>query len=196
LGLSVWLVEDNPFAQESGDSAFASENDRDGYDSSAGDVLEELQEVDASFAAEGEAPAPNPAEAGVLGADRKAAGNTIHLRLPGLGAQCRVSWYGTEKPFFETHCPNPAHGKCVRTCSAFGNASRPAQGRCLGLAAAWVNCADQPSKAEHMQVRPDCFERYIARLAFREEYGNEWKALEAKERPRRSEEDEEPEMCP
>ena len=47
-----------------------------------------------------------------------------------------------------------------------------------------------------MKVRPDHFERYIARLAFREEYGDEWLALEAKERPRRPEEDEEPEVCP
>eukprot|EP00959_Pyramimonas_sp_CCMP1952_P471811 9499009-Pyramimonas_sp.AAC.1 len=60
------------------------------------------------------------------------------------------------------------------------------------MAAAWLGRADEGTKSDHMCVRIPADERLIARLAFRETYGADWEALEARERERRPGEGEEP----
>lgn len=97
---------------------------------------------------------------------------------------------------FAAHCENPAHGNCRREKLAFAGASA-AQGRPLGYLTAWLLDSDQATHAEHMcltNVLPYS-QRLDGRRALQEALGPNC-PLFASERPRRSGESEEPELCP
>lgn len=153
---------------------------------------------------EGEGPSdPPPAAPGLAagsgnGASASSAsrvsGERKALKLDNGGA---IKFYKTARPFFEFICGNKAHGKCVMTrsaCAAEGRRGKPGQGRCLGLGAAWLSDNFQADHEAHMAFAPDVDERIVARIGFREQYGDEFLRLEALEREPREGEDEEPEQ--
>ena len=74
--------------------------------------------------------------------------------------------------------------------------ARPAVGRPLGAAYAWLLNNDQPDEESHMWYKPNYEERLVARMAGRGVFGEEWDALEEFERPKRVGEESEPELDP
>ena len=62
-------------------------------------------------------------------------------------------------------------------------------GRALGFAVAWCAFNDQDIQAEHMAFEPSFESRHIHRFLGRLEYGEDFAAFEARERPRWAEEE-------
>jgi hypothetical protein len=72
----------------------------------------------------------------------------------------------------------------------------PAKGRPLGSALCWLSACDQLTKRAHMDLHPSQWERVVARIGFREEHPAYAAEIEASERPKRVDEDSEPDDDP
>jgi hypothetical protein len=101
---------------------------------------------------------------------------------------------------FVAECTYPGHGRCrlTRKSTAHCNPSRYAQGRPLGLLAAWLKAAPSyTSQAEHSNPFVACSFTFAERVSSRGELSAQpgYAALAMCERPSRDGEGEEPENC-
>ena len=122
----------------------------------------------------------------------------IRVALPGG----TITWYyvGSRSGDLVAACTQ-AHHKCAAGCRKHrvrhGNGRRAEQGRPLGYLAAWLHrglSEDCLTGALHKVEVPSLAERRLARAALRAT--REGRALLAKERPTREDEESEPEICP
>lgn len=133
-------------------------------------------------------------EVGRMGGSQTSPGDAeqvLHYSVP--GGELR---YYPASQRFAAHCENPLHGVCRREKVATGGL-RPAQGRPLGYLVAWLERADYQTHRDHLVCTKfiSLAERQAARLKLEEAIGAN-SELFAMERPRRSGEPAEPEMCP
>lgn len=113
-----------------------------------------------------------------------------------------VTWYITKPNDFVVVCSDPRHRSCRKHRTRMG--SRIAQkGRPLGYIAAWLAAPSDPSLRDqlstakaHMAWTPTLDQRKLARNALKERQCVAADALLRKERPKREDEDSEPELCP
>ena len=94
-------------------------------------------------------------------------------------------------------CKHPGHEACVftRTVNPNMTANRAGQGRCLGLLTAWcLACSDHADKPSHKKLKPDRPARIAGRAHLRAQPNSAF--YFAQERPRRENEESEPEQVP
>jgi hypothetical protein len=137
-------------------------------------------------------PMPSSISPMAIDASRSRAG--LVLFVPGG----KVSYY-PKKHVVECVCCNPLHGKCAltRTLSASNAPTRAAQGRPLGFAMAWLEKGMAAStKDDHWDpfMRPTRAERVHGRAALRATDAG--RSLLALERPKRANEESEPDEDP
>lgn len=106
----------------------------------------------------------------------------------------KITYYPSKR-VFEAICRHPAHGKCVLTRTSHGRGGAASgAGRPMGFLAAWLERADQPSKAAHWApevLHASAAARRAAREAVKAMPNGP--ALLSHERPKENAEDSEPE---
>lgn len=127
------------------------------------------------------------------GVPRRAVADVVMV-WPGHG---KITYY-PKGDFFEAVCFNREHkGKCQKSRVAHGTASRPAQGRPLGLLSAFLmDACDWPCKLTHEGAEPSHDQRSSARIFCRLGFPT-FACLEEKGRMTRDDEfEDEPEDLP
>ena len=112
-----------------------------------------------------------------------------------------IKYYaGKGKPYFEALCPEKDfHKNCTKKGAAYASPlkGRPAQGRPLGMLAAWIlDAHNHLGPPDHPRFRPTLEERKKGRAELMKVPGILEFLAEAPERPKRDGEEDEPEECP
>ena len=194
------------------DDPFGGGGDGGAGDEAHGDLVADLPDPPAAHPSLAPAPAEVP---GDLGADPQAApppeappARAAHVVAALLGPRVAAEivlhapefggslvFYATSAKFYAYCCNKEGHGRCSRNRTANGSGRAQAQGRPLGMLAAWLEGHNAPTKLDHSLAFHDQATRLAARQRWRQR-SLIFAQLEARERALRPGESEEPASMP